>query len=118
MCCLILDFLTVQGLAFRCKAENLDTGGNPGNFLSLLHLKAENDETLRNHFQGRERRNATYLSRQSQNEIINITGQDFIQKRILCEIKEAKFYLILADKVSCHNVEQMPLLCSFCRQRL
>ena len=106
-------FLGKQGLAFRGKGEDPDRGSNPGNFLSLLHLMAENDEVLRSHLQAPERRNATYLSPHSQNEIINIIGRDFIQKRILCEIKDAKFYSILADEVSCHNVEQMPLCVCF-----
>ena len=81
--------------------------------MSLLHLIAENDEVLRHHLHAPGRRNATYLSPQSQNEIFNITGKDFIQKRILCEIKKAKFYSILADEVSYHNVEQMPLCVPF-----
>ena len=62
---------------------------------------AENDETLRNHLHTPERQNATYISPQSQNEIINV----IIQHQLLCEIREAKFHAVFADKVSRHNVE-------------
>ena len=86
---------------------------NPGNFLSLLHFMSESDEVLRNHLHAPEKRNATYLSPHSQNEIINIIGNDFILKQLLCEIREAKFYAVLADDVSCHNFEQMPLCIRF-----
>ena len=120
-------FLGKQGLAFRGRGEDSERGCNPGNFLSLLHLMAETDEVLRNHLHAPEKKNATYLSPQSQNEIINIIGKDFmtinglcdlvvkdfIQNRLLSEIREAKFYSIIADEVSCHNVEQMPLCMHF-----
>ena len=106
-------FLGKQGLAFRGRGEDSGRGCNPGNFFSLLHLMAETDEVLRNHLHAPEKKNSTYLSPQSQNEIINIIGKDFIQNRLLREIREAKFYSIIADEVSCHNVEQMPLCIRF-----
>ena len=106
-------YLGKQGLAFRGRGEDPERGSNPGNFLSLLHLMAENDKLLRNHLHAPEKRNATYISPQSQNEIINIVGKDFIQNRLLSEIREAKFYSVLADEVSCHNAEQMPLCIRF-----
>ena len=106
-------YLGKQGLALRGRGEDPRRGSNPGNFLSLLHLMAESDEVLRNHLHAPQRRNATYISPQSQNEIINVIGKDFIQHQLLCEIKEAKFYAVLADEVTCHNVEQMPLCIRF-----
>ena len=106
-------YLGKQGLALRGRGEDPRRGSNPGNFLSLLHLMAENDEVLRNHLHAPERRNATYISPHSQNEIINIIGKDFIQHQLLCEVREAKFYTVLADEVSCHNVEKLPLCIRF-----
>ena len=93
-------YLGKQELSLCGRGQDTRRGSNPGNYLSLLHLMAENDETLRNHLHTPERQNATYISPQSQNEIIVI-----IQHQLLCEIKEAKFHAVLADKVSCHNVE-------------
>ena len=106
-------YLGKQGLALRGRGENPERGSNPGNFLSLLRLMAETDEVLRNHLHVPDKRNATYLSPHSQNEIIKIIGMDFIQSQLLDEIREAKFYSILADEVACHNVEQMPLCIRF-----
>lgn len=106
-------YLGKQGLALRGRGEDSKRGSNPGNFLSLLHLMSENDEVLRNHLRVPDRRNATYISPHSQNEVISIIGKGFIQHQLLCEIREAKFYAVLADEVSCHNVEQMPLCIRF-----
>ena len=58
-------------------------------------------------------RNATYISPTSQNEIINIIGHDIIQERILADVKDARYFSVLADEVSCHNVEYMPLCLHF-----
>lgn len=75
---------------------------------------AENDDILRiicMHL--RDEMQPTYISPHSQNEIINVTGKDFIQYQLLCEVREAKFYEVLADEVSCHDVEQMSLYIRF-----
>jgi hypothetical protein len=44
-------------------------------------------------------KNMTYKSKTTQNEIIDICG-DLITKKITDEIREAKFYSILADEAS------------------
>ena len=106
-------FLGKQGLAFRGRGEDSERGCNPGNFLSLLHPMAETDEVLRNHLHAPEKKNATYLSPQSQNEIINIIGKDFIQNRLISEIREPNSTRSLLMKCSLHNVEQMPLWIRF-----
>ena len=49
-------YLGKQGLAFRGTGEYPERGSNPGNFLSLLHLMAENDELLRNLLHAPEKR--------------------------------------------------------------
>ena len=71
-------YLGKQGLALQGRREDPERGSNPRNFLSLLHLMAENDEVLRNHLLSPEMRNAKCTSLQSQNEIISITGMDFV----------------------------------------
>ena len=45
----------------------------------------------------------------SQNEIFNVIGHDIILANIVAEVKLSKFYSGLADEVSCHNVEQLPV---------
>ena len=74
-------FLGKEGLVLRGRGEGPKKGSNPGNVLSLLHLMAENDEVLRKHLHAPDKRNATYTSPQSQNEII--IANDFIQNQLV-----------------------------------
>ena len=46
----------------------------------------------------------------TQNELIHIIGKEIIQSEILEEIKDAKFFSIMADEATTHNKEQ----CAFC----
>ena len=55
-------------------------------------------------------RNATYRSKTTQNDIITICGE-LITEQILNEVKEAKFFAILADEdTDRSSVEQMSLV--------
>ena len=58
-------------------------------------------------------RNATYLSPRSQNEIISIVGYDIVLNKILSEVKNAKFYSVMADEVSSHSSEHLCLCLRF-----
>ena len=49
-----------------------------------------------------------YLSPKTQNDI-DITGFDVIRASIVTEIQKARYFLIMADEVSSHNVEHMAL---------
>ena len=62
-------------------------------------------------------KNATYLSPRSQNEIINVIGYDVIRARIISEMKKARFYSIMADEASCHNVEHLPFCLRFVNEK-
>ena len=76
-------------------------------------MLAENDNVLHGHLYQPRARNATYLSSRSHNEIINIIGCDIISAKIISELKEARFYSVLVDEVSSHNVEHLPLCLRF-----
>lgn len=106
-------FLAKQGMAFRGDVEDVSSNKNPGNFLALLAMLAENDSILHGHLHEPRARNVTYLSPRSQNEIINVIGYDLIRAKIISEVKEARFYSVLADEVSSHNVEHLPLCLRF-----
>ena len=55
-------------------------------------------------------RNATYRSKTTKDELI-ICCAEVITKQIINEIKESKYFSILADEVTdCSNKEQMPLV--------
>ena len=59
------------------------------------------------------RRNATYRSKTTQNQLIDICGE-LLSNTIVTEVKEAKFYSILADEATdCANIEQMSLVVRF-----
>ena len=84
--------------------------------ISLLHalqLIAANDDAVKNHLEQPAMRNCTYKSPKIQNDIIEIIGKDIIQKKIVSEITEARFYSILADEVTSHNKEELSLCIRF-----
>lgn len=102
-------FLAKQGLPFRGYHEDLSLDKNPGNFLAILKVFAENDEVLRQHLSNPRAKNATYISPPSQNEILNVIGYDIKLAGIVAKIKHAKFFSMLADEVSSHNTEHLPI---------
>jgi len=102
-------FLGKQGLAFRGDVENVASAKNPGNFLALLKVFASNDPILQSHLDTPAARNATYISPQTQNEVINVIGLDVIRDSIIHEIKAAQFFSVMADEVSSHNIEHLAL---------
>ena len=106
-------FLAKQGIAFRGKVEDIELNKNPGNFLALLKTFAESDEVLYDHLYNTRAKNATHLSPRTQNEIIGIIGNDVILSSIISSIKKAKYFSVLADEVSCHNVEHLPICVRF-----
>ena len=58
----------------RDDATNMNAHGNPGNFKALLAFRAEaGDQILKKHLQ-KAPRNATYASKTTQNEIIDVVG--------------------------------------------
>ncbi len=106
-------YLTKQGLPLCGHREQISSNANPGNFLALLKDRATTDTILKKHLEQPLSRNGTYLSPRSQNEIINVIGFDIIRANILKEVKETKFYAILADEVSSHNVEYLAICLRF-----
>lgn len=102
-----------QCIALRGSAEKQHSTGNPGNFLALMKLLANHDEKLKQHMEKPKLKNATYLSPQSQNEMIDVIGKHMIQAKIVEEVKHAQIYTVLADEVTSHNVELMPMCVRF-----
>ena len=68
---------------------------------------------MRDHLYQPRARNVTYLSPRSQNDIISVIGYDVVRANIVEEIRKARYFSVLADEVSCHNVEHMPLCFRF-----
>ena len=102
-----------QGLSLRGhrddKVDLTQTSeANVGNFLELVRFRAETDDVLRNHLKSAPR-NAQYTSKTIQNELIDIIGRH-IRSDVLSEVKNAKYFSIIADEVTdVSNKEQLSL---------
>ena len=107
-----------QCIALRGDTERIDKPGNPGNFLALLKLLATHDDVLRNHLQAPAMRNATYISPRTQNDLIEVMGEQIFQG-IVDDVNASPFYSILADEVTSHNVEHLAVCIRFldCKQK-
>ena len=95
----IIHLLGNQGFALRGHRERPKTaaGKNQGNFLALIREIAHLEDPLR--------KDVTYLSPKSQNELIDIIGIRIIQKKLVDEIIEARMHSISADEVTASNDE-------------
>ncbi|XP_006812758.1 52 kDa repressor of the inhibitor of the protein kinase-like [Saccoglossus kowalevskii] len=101
-----------QCIALRGDHEGITTAGNPGNFLGLLCLIAEQDTLLKKHIDSPRDKRGHYLSPQIQNELISVIGS-LILNDLQNEIRESKFYAIMADEATSHNTEQLSLCLRF-----
>ena len=89
------------------------TNGNVGNFVESLNFRVRaGDDTLKTHL-CECGKNRSYISKTSQNKIIKCIGQ-VISEHIINEIKECRFYTIIADEAadSSHK-EQLSLVLRF-----
>lgn len=82
---------------------------NIGIFKQLLLFRIDaGDENLRTHFESASK-NATFVSKTVQNELINICGS-IITDKLIKEVKDSVFYSILCDETSdLAHIEQMSL---------
>ena len=86
---------------------------NSGNFIAILRLLSETNSELKKHLDAPAARNAKHIFPQIQNELIDIVAFDVLQKDLIEEINQAKYFSILADEVENHHVEQLPLCMRF-----
>ena len=105
-------FCGKQCIALRGDVEKPEAPGNPGNFLALLKLLATNDDILRKHLEAPAMKNATYISPQSQNDLIEVIGDQIFQG-IVEDVNASPFYAIPADEVTSHNVDYLSLCIRF-----
>ena len=106
-----------QNLAFRGHrddSKHLETNDvNPGNFLEILKCGARCANISFEDFLHSNPRNATYRSKTTQNQLIDICGE-LVTREIVAEVKEAKFFSVFADEATdCANIEQMSLVVRF-----
>ena len=102
-----------QCIALRGDNEKLNESGNPGNVLSLLKLMANHNEIIRIHLEAPQMKCVTFMSPQTQNELLEFVAKHIILQGIVQDIKQARFYSIMADEVTSHNSEQMAICVRF-----
>lgn len=87
--------------------DNYEDGGN---FRSLLEFRVDaGDEILRNHLETASK-NATYISKTVQNELIECCRKVMISK-IIQQVKESKYFTIIADETTDISVIEQMSLC-------
>ena len=106
-------FCARQCIALRGNEESLATLGDAGNFLAFLAVQASSDDLVWLYLYAPKMKTATYVSPQSQNELIEVIGKRQILNEILDELREARFYAVPADEVTSHNQEQLALCVRF-----
>lgn len=78
-----------------------------GNFWALLQFRISSGDTLLREHPTTAPRNATYISPDIQNQVIQVLG-DHILHKILTNVKEEKFFSVIADEVTdSSNKEQL-----------
>ena len=102
-----------QCIALHGNNEKLNESGNPGNVLSLLKLMANHNEILRIHLEAPQLRCVTFKSPQTQNELLEVVTKHIILQGIVQDIKQARFYSIMADEVTSQNSEQLAICVRF-----
>ena len=103
-----------QGIAFRGHRDDRPSveehpDRNHGNFLALLHFRIQaGDKMLYSHLKSAPG-NATYTSKNIQNELISICG-DIIRNKILDKIRKAGYFSVIADEnTDISNDEQLSI---------
>ena len=87
--------------------------GGVGNFIELLNMRVRAGEVVLGEHLKTCPKNASYISKTSQNELIKCCGQ-VITEEIITEVKQNKFFTIIADEAAdCSNKEQMSLVLQF-----
>ena len=107
-------FCGKQGLSFRGHRDDYTATefDNKGNFIELVQLRSETDQVLRDYLEHAPR-NAVYTSKTIQNEMIDVVSST-IRNSIIKEIKNSKYFTILADEVTdCANLEQISVVIRF-----
>jgi hypothetical protein len=107
-----------QNMAFRghrgesgsVSADGLEPVGNDGNFRALLRYRIRGGDTVLQAHVRTAAKNATYQSPDIQNELISAAG-DLVKESVLRRIKEAKFWVLLADETTDrHHREQLTVV--------
>lgn len=100
-----------QGIALRGHRDDgkqlEEPDKNPGNFQTLLKFRCDAGDTALAEHLSKCARNATYRSKTTQNDIIEILG-GMITETILAEVNEARFFAVISAEVQdAASIEQI-----------
>ena len=92
--------------------EDDDGHSNEGNFVELVRFRAATDPVLADHL-AKSPRNARYTPKTIQNDLVEVIGGS-IRSDILAEVKQAKYFSVIADEVTDRsNKEELSLALRF-----
>ena len=81
-----------------------------GNFRAMLQFMAAcNDQTIYEHIIN-VGRNSTYISPRIQNDLLDAISAS-LEKSIVAEVKEARFFLLLADETTNASTKEQLTIC-------
>lgn len=84
--------------------------GKEGNLRALLAFRVDSgDKDLKEHLENASKR-ATYISKTTQNEIIELCGNQILRK-IVADIQRARFFSIIADETSDSSHAEQLCIC-------
>ena len=94
-----LQLAARQGLALRGHRDDLTYDSHQGNFMAFVKFAIDSgDIVLKEHLE-RCSRNATYMSKTTQNDLKTLMADDIIQQ-IVDNVKSCPFFAVLADEVT------------------
>ena len=107
-----------QNIALRGHRDDAgcfaDHKNNPGNMQEILkYLKKFVNNVLFDDYMLNAAKSATYRSKTTQNEIIEVCGE-LILSKLISKIKQAQYFSLLADEAAdISKTEQLPLVIRF-----
>ena len=78
-----------------------------------MKLVGNHDPIVKQHLEKPKLKKCKISVSTDQNEMIDITGNQMIQKSLVEEIQKAKYFTILADEAAFHNQERIALCIRF-----
>ena len=96
-----LEYCGRQGIALRGHRDDSTSDDiNKGKFRALIDFRIESgDVILKDFLEKNSAKNATYLSKTSQNDLLDCIGE-FILTKIITEVKANQFFGLEADEVT------------------
>ncbi|KAL5487067.1 hypothetical protein EMCRGX_G019626 [Ephydatia muelleri] len=106
-----VDFCGRQGIALRGQRDDAkyleDTDLNPDNYQALLKFRCDAGDTVLAEHLSKCAKKATYCSKMTQNDIIDILG-GMITEKVISRVNEAKLFSVISDEVQdVASIEQL-----------